>query len=363
MSNITTYIKFRGDLSMKSYPFNEVDALILSELSYIRFENIVPTVDEKASISIADAAKKYIKVKGREIAFYERFENLLDIMAKSPRYANLMLSNYVSETNADEGQQFSAIHIEINPFLTFIAFRGTDETLVGWREDCNMGYMMPVPAQISSVKYVNETAKGVFKKYMIGGHSKGGNLAIYSSVFCNQAIQNKIAVVYSFDGPGFNQTMIDEDGYQQIKNRIYAYVPESSFVGMLMEHEESYQVVRSEAVAFLQHDGFSWCVEGTHFETLDAIDEFSNSLNFLLKAWLDKIDYSERKVFVDAVFDVFEAGGLEDVMSFKEINIHSATAMLKAAANLPKDQRDTVGRLIKMLIDESRKQAGKNEVD
>ncbi len=363
MSNITTYIKFRGDLSMKSYPFNEVDALILSELSYIRFENIVPTVGDNASISIADAAKKYIKVKGRDIVFYERFEELLEIMAKSPRYANLMLSNYVSQTNVDEGQQFSAIHIEINPFLTFIAFRGTDETLVGWREDCNMSYMMPVPAQISSVKYVNETAKGVFKKYMIGGHSKGGNLAIYSSVFCDQAVQNKIKAVYSFDGPGFNQTMIDEDGYQQIKNRIFAYVPESSFVGMLMEHEESYQVVKSEAVAFLQHDGFSWCVEGTHFETLETIDEFSNDLNFLLKAWLDKIDHSERKMFVDAVFDVFEAGGLEDVMAFKEINIHSATAMLKAAANLPKEQRDTVGRLIKMLIDERRKKADLYEVD
>lgn len=354
MSNIITYLNFRGDLDMKAYPFNEVDALILSELSYIRFENIVPSVGEKGDISISDAAKKYIKSKGKEREFYERFENLLDILAISPRYSNLMISNYVSDTNIDERQQFSAIHIEINPFLTFIAFRGTDETLIGWREDCDMSYMMPVPAQIASVNYVNKTAKGMFRKYIIGGHSKGGNLAIYSSVFCEQGIQNKISDVYSFDGPGFNQTMIDENGYQRIKERIHAYVPESSVVGMLMEHEEIYQVVKSEEVAFMQHDGFTWCINGTKFETIESTDEFSNGLNILLKLWLDKIEHSERKMFVDAVFDVFEAGGIENVMDFKEINIHTATAMIKAAANLPKDQRETVGKLIKLLIDESK---------
>lgn len=350
MHNIITYIKFRGDLDIKTYPFNEIDALIMSELSYIRFENIVPSVGEKGAISIADAAKKYIKTRGKEQGFYERFERLLDIMAKSPRYADLMLSNYVSTTDAKEGQQFSAIHIEIHPFLTFIAFRGTDETLIGWREDCNMSYMMPVPAQLSAVNYVNETARGMFRKFIIGGHSKGGNLAIYSSVFCQQSIQNKISHVYSFDGPGFNKKMIAEPGYQQIQERIHAYVPESSVVGMLMEHEENYKVVRSEEVALMQHDGFCWCVDGITFDTTASTDEFSKDVSFLLKGWMEKIDHSERKLFVDAVFDVFEAGGIKNVTDFKDINIHTATVMLKAAANLPKEQRETVGKLVKLLI-------------
>ena len=353
--DIYTYLKFRGDLDLKNFPLNEVDALIFSELSYIQFENIVPEVGEKGTITLEEAAKKYIPKEGKESSFYARYEKLLKAMVKCPRYADLHLSNYISVTDLDKKQQFSALHIHINPFLTFIAFRGTDETLVGWREDFDMSYKMPVPAQISAVDYVNQTTKGLFQKYFIGGHSKGGNLAIYSAVFCDSSVQNNIKAVYNFDGPGFHRKIADNESYLKIKDRIYSYVPEASVVGMLMEHEEEYKVVKSYETMLLQHEGLSWNVNGTKFETVENVDEFSNSISATLKGWLEKADYEERKVMVDALFNILEIGNIQSILDFKDIGVHNTTAMVKAAATLPKEQREIINHLIKMWITESRK--------
>ena len=353
--DIYTYLKFRGDLDLKNYPLNEVDALIFSELSYIQFENIVPTVEEKGTITLAEAAKKYTPKEGKASIFYARYEKLLEKMAECPRYAELQLSDYISVTDVEEKQQFSALHIHITPFLTFIAFRGTDETLVGWREDFDMSYMMPVPAQLSAVDYVNKTTKGLFQKYILGGHSKGGNLAIYSSVFCDTGTQNNIRKVYNFDGPGFHKSIADHETYLKMKDRIHTFVPEASVVGMLMEHEEKYKVVKSYETTFMQHEGLSWSVAGTKFELVENVDEFSSSINITLKSWLEKADYEDRKVMVDALFDVLEIGGIRDVLDFKDISVQSATAMFKAAAGLPKEQREIISNLIKTWMTESKK--------
>lgn len=355
MDDIYTYLKFRGDLDLKNYPLNEVDALIFSELSYIQFENIVPGIEDKGSISLKEAAQKYVSKEGIESIFYARYEKLLEKMAECSRYAELQLSNYVSVIEQERRQQFSAIHIQINPFLTFIAFRGTDETLVGWREDFNMSYMMPVPAQISAVDYVNKTTKGLFQKYYIGGHSKGGNLAIYSAVFCEKGTQNNIKAVYNFDGPGFHKKIEDKESYWNIKERIHTFVPEASVVGMLMEHEEEYQVVKSFEIALMQHEGLTWSVDGTKFEKVETTDEFSTGISSILRNWLEKADYEERKVMVDTLFDIWEIGGIRSVLDFKNLTVHNSTAMVKAAATLPKEHREIINHLIKIWIAESKK--------
>ncbi|MBR2046298.1 MAG: DUF2974 domain-containing protein, partial [Agathobacter sp.] len=173
--NFLTYLKWRGDLRVKDCPFNEVDALILTELVYIHFEGIVPRVGEEGSITIREAAARYKKSTTREMLYYKDKEELFDELALCPRFADMTLCNYVSMLDIVEQEQFAAMHINIAPGLVFIAFRGTDSTVTGWREDFNMSYMMPVPAQKSAVEYVNQTAKGLFKRYWIGGHSKGGN--------------------------------------------------------------------------------------------------------------------------------------------------------------------------------------------
>ena len=352
--NFLTYLKWRGDLSIKERPFNEVDALILSELVYVRFEGVVPGVEEGA-ITIREANEKYVRSADREVLYYKKKEDLLEVLANSTRFAGMTLCNYVSTYDVKAQQQFAAMHINISPVLTFVAFRGTDSTVIGWREDFNMSYMMPVPAQQSAVDYLNQTMKGLFKHYWLGGHSKGGNLAIYAGVFCNPKLQKKIVKVNSFDGPGFNRIMINDEAYKRIEERIDAYVPESSVVGMLMEHEEDYKIVESCEFSLLQHEGFSWLVERDAFVLADELDPFSKQLSVTLKTWLAGMSTEEKKSMVDAFFHVFEVAGIEDLSEISNIDVRMAADLIKGVAKVPQEHRDAVGKLVKLLIEESKK--------
>ena len=351
--NFLTYLKWRGDLSVKDYPFNEVDALILSELVYIHFENIVPQVGQEGMISLREANAKYVKSTEREMLYYKQKEDLFDVLAFSPRFADMTLCNYVSRLDIEAQQQFAAMHINVMPGFTFIAFRGTDSTVTGWREDFNMSFMMPVPAQQSAVEYVNETAKGLFKKFWIGGHSKGGNLAVYSGVFCHPKIQKKILKIYSFDGPGFNRKMVNDTAYKRVEHLIAAFVPESSIVGMLMEHEEDYKVVESTEFSILQHEGFSWVVDRDAFSLVNEVEKFSKSLSTTLKAWLAEMTIEERKAVVDAFFDVFVNAGINDFMEIARMDVRTAGLLIKEVAKVPHAQRDRVMKLMKLLIEET----------
>jgi len=351
--NFLTYLKWRGDLSVKEVPFNEVDALILSELVYIHFENIVPGLEEEGRITIREANAKYEKSTAREMLFYKAKENLFDVLAFSPRFADMTLCNYVSRLNVEEQQQFAAMHVNVAPNFTFVAFRGTDSTVTGWREDLNMSFMMPVPAQNSAVEYVEQTVKGLFKKYSFGGHSKGGNLAVYSGVFCNPKIQKKLVQIYNFDGPGFNRKMINDEAYKRVEGRISTFVPEQSIVGLLMEHEEDYKVVESTEFAILQHEGFSWVIDRDEFVLVESVDKFSKSFSLTLKAWLAEMNPVERKAVVDAFFDVFANAGINDFMEIVDMDVKKAGLLIKEVAKVPQAQRDKVMKLIKLLIEEN----------
>lgn len=351
--NFFTYLKWRGDLSIKDFPFNEVDALILSELVYIHFENIVPGIGADGCISIREANARYEKSTVREMFYYKDKEKLFDALAFCPRFADMTLCNYVSTYDEKEQEQFAAMHVNVAPNFTFIAFRGTDSTVVGWREDLNMSFMMPVPAQKSAVEYVEKTAKGLFKRYCFGGHSKGGNLAVYSAVFCNPKIQKKIVSIFNFDGPGFNRKMVNDEAYKRVEDRIATFVPEQSIVGLLMEHEEDYKVVESTEFAILQHEGFSWVIDRDHFVTVDEVDKFSKNFSVTLKAWLAQMNVEERKAVVDAFFDVFVNAGIDDFMEIIDMDVKQAGLLLKEVAKVPQAQRDKVMKLIKLLIEEN----------
>ena len=354
-NSIFTYLKWRGDLLIKDNPFNEIDALILCEMVYVRFDGIVPKPGEEEGVTIADAAKKYIVSKEKNMLYYAEKEELFLELARSPRFADMVMSNYVSTTDTRQQQQFAALHIQVAPNLTFIAFRGTDATIVGWRENFNMSYMMPVPAQQSAVDYLNQTAKGVFRKYWLGGHSKGGNLAIYSAMFCNPKLQKRIVKINSFDGPGFNRKVVHDECYLAIKEKISAYVPVASIVGMLMEHEEEYKVVESSGFSIAQHEGLTWNVCGTKFILAEDIGKFSRHVSVTMKAWFSKIPPEERRDFVNTVFDVLEQAEITTLSDMSQLDVKKAGLLLKTASKVPHEQRELVGKLIKMLIEEGTK--------
>ena len=323
MANILDYIKWRGDLDFLSSEFNEIDNLILSQLAYIDFDKIVPD-NNKNVVTLRDAATLFFTAHNEENIVLgsllpKDIITLLKLAAESIRFGELKLSCYVNHIDKERQEQFSALTFELNDGL-FIAFRGTDDTLVGWKEDFNMCFINPVPSQEESVKYLDYVFSLYAKclgKIRIGGHSKGGNLAVYSATFCLKKFKEKIIAVYNNDGPGFNESMIKNPLYQEILNKVTTFVPQTSVVGMLLEHEEPHIVVYSTAKGLFQHDVFSWQLMGKSF-TRTLLSESSRFLDKTLKNWLANMDNSQRMHFVDVLFEVLSAGEIETLSDFEK---------------------------------------------
>ena len=356
--NFLTYLKWRADLSFKTHPFNEIDALILTELVYIHFDGIVSGVGEEGCITIREANARYEKSKVREMLFYKKKEELFDVLAECPRFSEMTLCNFVDTYDVEAQQQFAAMHVNVSPYLTFIAFRGTDSTVIGWRENFNMSYMMPVPAQQSAVDYVNQTAKGLLKKYWIGGHSKGGNLAVYSAVHCRPIIKRKIISVYSNDGPGFSKEMVASEAYQKMLPKIRTIIPESSIVGLILEHEEEVQIVKSTNVGVGQHDAMSWEVLGNHFVYTDKVAEQSVFIDETMRTWLMELDAVQREIIVEAVFEILDELNIRTVDDFTHLKFADIQEANKLRKNLPAGTQELLSHAVKLLF-----KTGKNSVE
>ena len=219
MGNIMDYLDWRGDITFEQSPFNEVDNVILAQLAYVNFRDIIPSPEEKRSITLKEASQMFFDMYTenelkQDKSFISEAPFLMKKAAASKRFGNLILSNYVDTVDETLEKQFGAFHIRISPKHTYVVFRGTDDTLVGWKDDFNMSFIMPVPSQEAAVEYINSTCQYIRGRLYIGGHSKGGNLAIYSAVKCSERVRKKIDCVYNNDGPGFDVNMIKSAKYQ-----------------------------------------------------------------------------------------------------------------------------------------------------
>lgn len=355
MANILDYIKWRGDLDIKKDPFNAVDGLILSVLSYIPFEEIVPDQPEKNNkkgISIAEAAEVFSKknIEEKKIRSEKDIE-LFEALAKAPRFANLHLSFYINKTDLEEEKQFSAITILLPDATTFIAYRGTDLTLVGWKEDFNMSFRCPVPSQTEAVTYLEHVASQVRGKLRLGGHSKGGNLASYAAVFCTNKIQKRILEVYNNDGPGFDLRIIQKEAYKRIQERLHSFVPESSIIGMLLEHNEEYTIVHSSVSGgLMQHDPFSWSVEGCDFVRKKAVTNSSVFINKTIKDWVATTTPEQREQFIDALWEIIGATEATNLTDLGKDWFKHAIAVNRSLKNLDPPTRKILHETLGLFI-------------
>ena len=276
MANILDYLDWRGDLTLAERGFNEVDNLLMAELCFLDFSGIVPA-DFSAPVSLPEAMQKYDAARPQEtmgVLVPEQIPELGHKMAASRRFSDLTLCAYVSRTDEETQTQFSALTALLPDKTAYIAFRGTDDTIVGWKEDFNLAFLPVVPAQRMAAEYLAAAAAALPSHPLrVGGHSKGGNLAVYSAVFCGEAVQNQLMRVYNNDGPGFRTSLLGLPEHRRVADKITTILPESSVVGMLLEHEERYEVVRSTQSGLWQHDGFSWQVRGEKFEHLPDLTE------------------------------------------------------------------------------------------
>lgn len=343
MGNISTYLKWRGDLTFQEKEFNEVDNLVLSQFSYIKLAGIVPAVGEAGDITIEDAAFLY---KNKNECLDENFA-LLELISETQRFKNARLSNCVDILDVQKEQtQFAAIHITLDDNSVYVAFRGTDETIVGWREDFSIGFQIS-PAQQRAVSYLNETVMGDGKKYRIGGHSKGGNMAVYAAMMCRTYIQEHIMNVYSNDGPGFCTEMIEAKKYKEIQKKLIKIVPEFSVIGMLFEETENLHIIGSNAAGILQHDGMSWEVEGDSFVQKQDLTPKCKAYNQIIENWANDLDLEHRKAFTRDFFDALEAGGAVTMSEAAKGGIHGFETILFAMGSADKKAKIVVWKFLK----------------
>lgn len=360
MANIKDYLHWRGDLKLEKDDVNEIDVLVLSELAYFPFEKLSLNATS-APISIHEACVQLLALPDIEQSVHLKDDfDLMHLLSESDRFSEMLITNFVNRFDVESQTQFAAVTVQANERLSLILFRGTDATLVGWKENFNMTFICPVPSQESAVDYLETVTGSLNGDLILAGHSKGGNLAMYAATFCNPVIKQRIVSVYNFDGPGFERTVISTDQYQRIRDKMSTYVPQSSIVGMLMEHEEQYIIVRSsQKVKYLQHDMFSWELERNHFSCLDSVTDTSQLIDHTIKAWVADLDLSQREKFVDALYSIISQTNARTIKDMEEKWFNSAVVIFSSIDSMDEETRKLIVKTLSALANNAKKTFGK----
>lgn len=320
MGKTLDYLQWRGDLKFSKDPINDIDLLIFALLSYLPFKDIVPGIESNREISLKNAASQYLASYSNSgensskanitalSSFNSNAEMLLKNAAGCPRFEEIRLSRYDENTDFVAGRQFTALTFTIQDLerTKIIAFRGTDNSVVGWKEDFDLAYMEQIPAHESACQYLKRTI-GIFSgRFIVCGHSKGGNLAIYAGSHLNPVQQLKLKKIVNFDGPGFNFSIVQRNPFSQNEHKVVNYLPEDSMVGLLLEPVGKRVIVSSSDRFINQHNAFNWDVDRSSF----IEGELSRSAKLMeqtLETWLTDISISDRETFLEALFDILGA--------------------------------------------------------
>lgn len=325
MMNLSDYINLKGNISFEESPFNEVDNLLFAELSYIDFEGIISPYPSEKMILLSSATGNLFKAKKKEeivlgLIIPREIIQICDDTSKSKRYENVRVSNYINKISKEAAYQFSAMCFHMPNDIIYIAFRGTDDTLIGWQEDLNMISTFPVPSQSMAVEYVN-TISTIYKnsKIIIGGHSKGGNLAFYSAIFCNNDIKDRIINVYNNDGPGFFKEQIAIEKLNSVDNKLISILPKSSIIGLMFDNiAKNTIIIDTFYKGIRQHDALSWLIEDTAFVRYKSIDNKSIKFKKYVDKVLVKLTDEDRVTLTKNVYDFVMKLSYDTLLQFSE---------------------------------------------
>ena len=330
--------------SFKEKPFNEVDNLIFSTIIYLDFSKIL----EKGKISLTRLADLYLTLcpklpKNSPFAYKDAFK-MMKLIKDNPRYDEVLVYNYVYDISDD--YQFGALTFE---FLNniYVAFEGTDDNISGWEEDFKMSYMFPVPAQKKAIKYLKRYTFGNQNIYL-GGHSKGGNLALVSAMYSNIFIRSRIIKIYSNDGPGLNDKF-SSYRYRRISKKVIHLIPQNSVVGLLYGHKDDV-VIRSKAPILFSHAPLSWKVEDSSFER-DELNKFSLAFDKGLSDWMNLYNCEEKEEFVTEAFDILRKHNIKTLTEIKS-DFSNVVKILKSSRTISKESKTMLNDLIGIMKNE-----------
>lgn len=353
MSTIFDYLKEVTYDSIYDRPFKELDILSLTELTYLPFGHIVPQGDTTGiQVRLSDAMDLIDRTTNFIVS--NQHLQLVDELATSKRFKNIKLLNYVDEYDPDVQKQFAAMTYRLTMDVYLVVFRGTDDTLIGWKEDFHMTYMDHVPAQRRAASYLQNVMKEFSKgRFLVAGHSKGGNLATYACSYLPDSLFERIDAIYSYDAPGLNQAIIETEGYQRTSPKIHRFVPQGSIVGMMLEVPEPTTIVKSRAFGgFAQHDAFTWEIKDLRFVTVTKTSPDSQQTDETLKQWVHETSAEERKKFFDTFFSIFLDAGITSINDLRNLkNFSKIKEIFQNAQDLDPTEREMLERLAKQLLD------------
>lgn len=338
--------------SIYDTPFNELDMLMLTEITYLPFDQIVSDqMSPDCTCRLFEAAEKV--PQGLSMLVTKNRLKLLEKVASSTRFKNIKLMGYVNDIDPDVQKQFAAMIFKIKPDSYVLTFRGTDDSIIGWKEDFHMTYMDQVPAQKMAVNYLRKAMDALPGQFILTGHSKGGNLASYAASQIEPEYQERIQSIYSYDAPGLNHSVITSQGYQTISDKIKRYIPQGSIVGMMLETPKQAQIVKSTAIGGLaQHDTFSWQISDQTFVLLDNLNPDSLQVDKTLKNWVDSVSDEELKDFFDLFFGLILDAGISSINDLTKLeNFKKILAVFENANALTDQEREMLTRLAKLLVD------------
>ena len=356
MSNIYDYVEKYGNKTFDKFEFNDLDNLVFSSLSYLDFTN---TSINNGKYSLGYIAKEYIsqnkyqKIKKLGIAQRDAYK-LITLIINKTRYKNIELSDYIYNTN--KNMQFSAITFKISNKLKYICFEGTDELISGWKEDGELACFFPIPSHLEAINYVNNHTYLLGPNIIIGGHSKGGNLALVAAMYMKNYKKIKVKKVYSNDGPGLRKKEFESSEYRKLKRKYIHIVPDASIVGVLLRND-TYTVVKSTKNNIFAHAMATWLIEDDHLLP-GELSKKSQMLQKSIISWLDKHDDEERIKFVNTIFKLFEDLDINDLVDAKKIK--NVIRIVLGLKNLDKQTKDLI---IDLLTYNYKNIIGKNSID
>ena len=347
--NILEYVETQFE-TFDERPLGDVDSLVFSWLAYWFLNRDATSACTSAGVTLAELYRNKHFTKVTTATGNEALcRHLLAALAASPRFRDVRIANYVDKKDEDNEMQFSAMTFLFPDDGAYVAFRGTDGSLVGWKEDFNMAFETAVPSQREAVTYLNSVSAILERPLYVGGHSKGGNLAVYAAVNADKETTAWLRAVYSHDGPGFTEETMSGETWQNAQHLIRKTLPKESIVGMLFERQEDYAVVASTGSGIFQHDPLTWTVEGTEFKLEEDISAGARHVDTSLNTWISRMTREEREEFVDTLFAMFEAGGEASFAALRENWQTSVPAMIMYVATLDSEKRSMMLNVLRSL--------------
>lgn len=343
MADIIDYIYQYGDKTLDEMPFNEIDSLVLSRVSYIPFHNIVSShVPHK--ITVLGAFKEFLnryRDPYKKVLWHDDVP-LMAAMAESQRFKKMELCAYKNILDPHREMQFAAITICMGNGQIFISFRGTDDTFLGWKEDLNMSFLPVIPSQQEGVRYFNYVCENTKGDIITGGHSKGGTIAIYAVANCEKQNADRVKAIYCHDSPGFTEKVFKEIEEKNVMKLVYRYVPQSSIVGMLFYNDAKYEIIKSNQMGFMQHDIYSWEIVGKSFKHIKSATKSSMFFDSTIKSWMDEMSFEERQKTIDAIFEIFDRTDAKTIGQLTENWFENSKTILRSFKNLDYKTRSVI---------------------